>query len=149
MEHLYPDAGEKFSGDLFCYTVQLKKFVDAYTADGEKQESFQQAAVLQGYVEEQIEAVACFRNASIQCTPFKLRSMFVQMCLHGFPMLQVFNKARDFESMSNDYLRRANLIQSEQGRRNQFLKDISKLFSEHGRKLQDFGLPELKKLRQS
>lgn len=106
-------------------------------------ETFQMAAVQEGYVLEGRECILCFHEAMISSSSKQLRQLFVMQTLNGYPTVLVFTDTLCVEAMEQDFLiqfRDANLA------RQKLLEDLQeRLYSDgNGKKLKDFGLPEPK-----
>lgn len=134
-----------YSGELwFLRQLLLKKsgysFNDLLTVNNITYPSFQIAAIEEGYVADNEEALVCFREAVNDSTPSDLRRLFINLTLNGFPTLAIYNDIELQLSMIQDYIQYEQ--HSERNAKTMLIKEISKLLQNENRNSSEFGLPE-------
>jgi hypothetical protein len=103
MEMISPKAGELWYLRLILRSRPCISFDDAKTHNGRLYNSFQEAAVVQEFLESDKEAKICFQEALWHSTPSELRYLFVQLTIQGFPTLELFYDEETFELLVEDY----------------------------------------------
>ena len=57
-------------------------------------------------LEDENEAIQCFQEAMVFCTPQELRNLFIIQTLQGFSTYNIFNNTDKRKAMSLDYIQR-------------------------------------------
>jgi hypothetical protein len=140
---IYPSAGEVWYLRVLLLNRPCASFQDALTHEGHLCTTFQQSALLHGYVDDQRETTLCFQEALLFKDPRELRSLFAFLVVQGFPTHHLFFDDTVFDAMTDDYNDSTTIVQSKAAFLCQFWKDLQLLLSENGGKsLQEYGFPE-------
>ncbi|TFY77073.1 hypothetical protein EWM64_g6940 [Hericium alpestre] len=133
---LRPGHGEVFYLRVILQRRSARNWVDARTVNGVIHDTYQEAAIELGYLNETNEGYLAFEEA-IQSlrTPGQLRFLFTELISDGTPALPIWNAfhahlAQDFaQTMSLDLAM------------NEVLLIVAAALDERGQSLADFGLP--------
>ena len=140
MEMLFPMSGDIFYLRLILLNRAVNSFEDAYSWNGIKYGSFQQAAVASGVTQEDKEAHECMIEAVTSSTPAELRSLFVILTINGFPTLNCLLDVDIKHPMMDDYLVQLQ-DRNESIAFNTMLQDLCRRFQREGKEMSDYGLP--------
>jgi hypothetical protein len=83
--------------------ILLNKSVKSYDEAINNNETFQLAAINEGFVVDKQEALICFRMATEYSTPQQLRALFVLLTLQGFPTHIIIEDDNLMHKMSQDF----------------------------------------------
>jgi hypothetical protein len=113
---IYPNVGEAWYLRLILRKRPVTGWDDAYSINGSKYNSFQEAARNSGYLEDETEATSCFSEAihAGNMTPSALRGLFTMLTVDGSPTLGLLSVEMNVEAMTDDYAYR-DLELSKQG----------------------------------
>jgi hypothetical protein len=140
---IYPSAGKVWYLRILLINRPCASFQDALTHNGELCITFQQSALLHGYVDDQRETTMCFEEAILFKDPRELRSLFAFLVVEGFPTHHLLFEITMFDAMTDDYIDSPTMVQSKAAFYCQFWKDLQLLLSENGGKsLHEYGFPE-------
>jgi len=107
-------------------------------------DTFQQACIARGVANDITECLACFEDSVLDGdrSPRELRSLFVTLSVHGFPVRVIYDNTILRETMfEGEWVNRhqpdntANAIQ-------RLLSDLRERVAEHGKTMSDLGMPE-------
>ena len=119
--------------------ILLNKSVKSYDEAINNNETFQLAAINEGFVVDKQEALICFRMATEYSTPQQLRALFVLLTLQGFPTHIIIEDDDLMHKMSEDFYFKNN--SNKRLTYNDFLNDLSFRLEIEGRNLKEYGLP--------
>jgi hypothetical protein len=104
--------------------------------------TFQEACLFNGLLNDVKEAMKCFEYAMITGTPPILRNLFVIQTTQGFPTIQIFNDPIKRRAMSLDYISRHRQGDNSRLALNDLLTDLAERMKGDNKTLSDYGLPE-------
>ena len=125
------------SGELWYMRLLLRhtfptSIAHMYTCNGQRYETFQEACVAHGLLDNETEAELAFQELLADnvnaATPPELRSLFVLLTLQGFPTIRIYRI--HLEHLMAD-------LQLE----NDLLLDLQMRFSRENKAMEDYGLP--------
>jgi hypothetical protein len=133
MEMQYLHNGEIFYLRLILLKRPVISFEDAKTdEDGKMHDTFQSAAIAQGFVHNVEHAIQQFAEFATFSTGRQLRGYFALMMAHGFPMMPIYKDKFYLDKLMDDY--RNKIL-------NLLLIDLERLLQKEGTSLQVFGFP--------
>jgi hypothetical protein len=110
---IYITAGEPYFFRLITKARAFKSFADARTVDGTVYNTFQEAAIAMGLVEDDRDARECFEEAAhfnqasgqhdIHLTPARLRGLFAHLTLNGYPTISIYKDEDLRATMTSDW----------------------------------------------
>ena len=170
MNMLYSSAGEVYYLRLLLNTYPtrtLKDFLTRHYSNGLENEAnaadnhsagevnengeiqyiraantFQEACLFNGLLNDVKEAMTCFEYAMITGTPPLLRNLFITQTVQGFPTIQIFNDPQKRRAMSLDFISRHRQGFNSRLALNDLLTDLAERMNGENKKLSDYGLPE-------
>jgi hypothetical protein len=103
---IYPNAGEAWYLRLILRSRAVTGWEDAYSFNGIKYTSYQEAARYSGFLDNETEATQCFSEAVLDAnkTPSALRGLFIMLTVDGSPTLGLLLEETYVEAMTADYL---------------------------------------------
>ena len=104
--------------------------------------TFQEACLMNGLLNDIKEAIACFEYAMITGTPPMLRSLFITQTTQGFPTIQIYNDPIKRRAMSLDYIFRHEQGDNSRLALNDLLTDLAERLKGENKTLSSYGLPE-------
>jgi hypothetical protein len=133
-------AGEIFWLRTLLYRTPSYSFVDLRTVDGVIYTSFQAAAAQRKFAEDLAIAKETFHECLIYSTPHELRVLFVNMTIHGFPTVHLYELDAYREAMSQDFFAQDSRHRGSAD--NKLLLALARCLKQQGNKtLDEFGLP--------
>ena len=140
MGRVYLTIGEPWFLRLILLRKPATSFNELKTVNGLRFETFQDAAVKAGYVNNHLAAKLCFDELRHQKAPKELRVQFVTMTLAGYPTLMILEDVESTNAMILDFL------QFHEGNRQlahrTLFLDFSKRFKASNASMADYGLDE-------
>ena len=121
------DSGELWYLRLLIRNTTPTNFRDLYTCNGIRYESFQDACVAHGLLDNDTEADISFSEALIDSSPPQLRSFFVLLTIQGYPTLRIYK----------DHCLR---LQEDLANENELLQDLQQRFNRENKNMEDYGL---------
>jgi hypothetical protein len=102
---LYPHAGEAWYQRLIYRSRAVTGWEDAYSFNGIKYASYQEAARHSGFLDDETEAAHCFAEAILDAnrTPSLLRGLFIMLTADGSPTLGLLLEETYTEALTADY----------------------------------------------
>ena len=136
-----PKDGEKFYLRLLLFHVKgPKDFQCVRTFEGEVYDTFKDAAIARGLLQNDGESFDCLAEASIYAMPNQLRSLFVSVLVYCEPS----NVSALWDSFKHDLIEDHLQESSQEVAEALCLRDMQSMLLGFGKKLQDFqGLPPL------
>ena len=128
-------ANPSFEETLTDEMTDEKQFVRAAN-------TFQEACLFNGLLNDVKEAMSCFEYAMISGTPPMLRSLFITQTTQGFPTLQIYNDPIKRRAMSLDYILRRGQGNNSRLALNDLLTDLAERLKGDNKTLTAYGLPE-------
>jgi hypothetical protein len=119
--------------------ILLNKPIKSYNEALNDCETFQLAAISEGYVNDKQEVLICFQMATTYSTPQQLRALFVLLTIQGFPTHIILSEDDLTEKLYQDFYFKNNL--NKRLAYNDLLNDLSYRLETEGRSLNDYGLP--------
>jgi PIF1-like helicase len=119
--------------------ILLNKPVISYDEAINSCDTFQLAAISEGYVNDKQEALLCFQMATAYSTPPQLRALFVLLTIQGFPTHIILEDDDLMAKMNEDFYFKNNL--NKRLAFNDFLNDLTFRLESEGRNLNEYGLP--------
>ena len=165
MNMLYSSAGEvyylrmllnhyatrSFQELLLIPTTNIIDIIDENnTAENPVQavNTFQEACLHRGLLNDLKEAIMCFEHSMITSTPPQLRNLFAVQTIQGFPTIDIYNDPVKRRAMSLDYILRHNQGDNCPLAMNDLLTDLSeRLKADNNKELSEYGLPEPEKVK--
>ena len=148
MEMQYLHNGEIFYLRLILLKRPVICFEDALIDEsGKKHDTFQSAAIAQGFVQNVQDAIEQFSEFAVFCTGRQLRGYFASMMAHGFPMWPIFHDKLFKEKLIDDYHNRIEFVSLKDKEKydnkieNFLLQDLERLLQKEGTSLKVFGFP--------
>jgi hypothetical protein len=114
---IYITAGEPYFFRLITKHRPFTSFVDARTVHNHVFNTFQEAAVALKLVEDDQDALECFKEAAqfnidghgdVHLTPARLRGLFAHLTLNGYPTVNIYNDAELRKTMIEDWTLHSN-----------------------------------------
>ena len=134
-----PSHKERFYLAALLKHRPMWDWADTTLVNGEEQGSFQQAACELGLFAMESEAQAAIQEGIEKLlTPHQLRNLFVWMLLDGQVLAPIDLWSQFQDNFSQDYILRYGSVAEAC---NHTLSDLSQRLEEHGKSLDDFGLP--------
>lgn len=142
IQTVHPGKGEVFYLRMILLHRSARSFLDVRTWRGITYETFEAAARSMGLLDNIDEYTFTMQEAVDQMmVGSPLRFLYVVLCLEGGPsqhLLDLFQiqMAEDYVNYNRENVQEAQMM---------MFRDIQNLFREHGRRMQDFGLPAIGK----
>ena len=147
IEMLYPTSGDIYYLRLILLRRAATSDVDARTVpnvhgSGEPTvyQSYQQAAIAQGYVENATDALATYTEMSSMSTAAQVRSYFVVLTLHGYATHAIFDNYNMRRFMFMDYITYDSRTEVEAEQI--MLRALERLFRKSKSSLTNYGFPK-------
>ena len=139
MQHVNIMMGEIYYLRSILLKVPVTGFDDILNVDGYHCESFQEAAIERNLINESTEALNCFHESMVVCTPAELRNLFVMLTVNGHQTLCIFNSDEGKKAMCEDL--QDNNFSNGKFAINKLLKILQLKFKESDKSLDTYGLP--------
>ena len=147
MNMIYPTAGEIYYLRLLFLHIPTRSYEElksttnfAYyptshpNVNDDFTKTFQESCEMNLLLEDENEAIQCFQEAMVFCTPQELRNLFIIQTLQGFSTYNIFNNTDKRKAMSLDYIQRHQQGDTSELAFNDLLIDLaSRLQSDGGR----------------
>ena len=157
MNMLYSSAGEVYYLRLLLNHYPARSFkellliptTDSAAIDDDNNDNafepvdtYQEACMHCGLLNDLKEALMCFEHSMITSTPPQLRNLFIIQTIQGFPTIDIYNDPVKRRAMSLDYILRHNQGDNCPLATNDLLTDLSERMKAENKELSDYGLPE-------
>lgn len=102
---IYPNAGEAWYLRLIHRSRAVTGWEDAYSFNGIKYATYQEAARHSGFLDDETEATHCFAEAILDGnkTPSSLRGLFIMLTVDGSPTIGLLLQETYVEAMTADF----------------------------------------------
>ena len=116
---IYPTAGEIYYLRLLLLHIPTRSYEELKSktnsalnptshsnVNDDFTKTFQESCEMNLLLEDENEAIQCFQEAMVFCTPQELRNLFIIQTLRGFSTYNIFNNTDKRKAMSLDYIQR-------------------------------------------